>query len=73
MQAYLAYAQSVSDGDLGVTECLVTRLNPDGDERDWYQGQEQDGVQSAVGDFISSLGYEPIVEQDGGAFASTSP
>jgi hypothetical protein len=68
LQAYFEYARSISDGELDSGRALLSRLvAPQRDSR--VRDEEQrDGFQDSVSAFIESLGVQPIVVRDTGAF-----
>ncbi len=68
LQAYFEYARMISDGELENAQGLTARLM--GDRRDDARGQDldQDGFQTAVANYIASLGWTAQSATDTGAF-----
>jgi hypothetical protein len=68
LQAYFEYARLISDGDLDGAEALLTRLTPEQRRGSSHDTTLGDGLESAVGDEIRALGWEPSSVADEGAF-----
>lgn len=68
LQAYLEYARALSAGELDLGRTLLGRLSGDRRHGSTTGEAELDGVLSAVKAFIVSLGWEPVVARDAGAF-----
>jgi len=68
LQAYFEYARMISDGELENARGLTARLM--GERRDGPRGEDldQDAFQTAVADYIASLGWAVQSATDTGAF-----
>jgi hypothetical protein len=67
LQAYFEYARALSDGDLDAAEALLLRLTPE-QRRQRARAECCDGLETAVAEEIRSLGWEPVLASDDGAF-----
>lgn len=69
LQAYFEYARALSAGELDTGRALLSRLPPKRqDSARNYNDVAYDGFQSAVAQFIRSLGWEPEKTQHEGPF-----
>jgi primosomal replication protein N'' len=68
LQAYLDYARAVSDGALETSRAVLERLVADGMSGRGAGMIERDGFSDAVEEFLRSQEWQPISNNDGGAF-----
>jgi len=68
LQAYFEYARWISAGDLESARGLLSRLMTERSGDRPREDEQRDGFQLAVGTFIESLGAQPVVVRDTGAF-----
>ncbi len=68
LQAYFEYARTLSDGDLAAAEALLLRLTSEQGRTRGPRDDGGDGLKEAVAAEIRSLGWEPALVMEDGAF-----
>jgi len=68
LQGYMEYARTMSNGDLPSARTLLSRMHNERVNNRLQQGQKLDGFARDVHAYLRSLGFDPVVAQEGDAF-----
>lgn len=68
LQGYMEYARAMSNGDLPSGRTLLGRMHNERVNARLQQGQKLDGFSTDVLTYLRSLGFDPVVAQEGDAF-----
>ncbi|MGY1457339.1 AAA domain-containing protein [Luteimonas sp. A534] len=69
LQGYLEYARALSAGEFESSAALLDRLHTDRQRVRGERGLEGDGFTAAVGEYIRSLGRDPVSVNEGDTFS----
>lgn len=68
LQGYMEYARAMSNGDLPSGRVLLGRMHNERVNARLQQGHKLDGFTNDVHTYLRSLGFDPVVAQEGDAF-----
>lgn len=69
LQGYMEYARTMSNGDLPSALSLLKRMHSERVNARLEQGKKLDGFATDVLSYLHSIGFNPVVAQEGDAFS----